>query len=477
MQTKSFGKNLLLVLFSRIVSLLSSIAIGFVLPKMLSVTDYGFYKVFTLYSVYTALLHFGFVDGILLKLSGKEYELLDKLKMRAYTQFFIIFQAIVSLVMLVVGIIFASEDYLFIIFALALNMFFVNITTYYQFVSQAVQRFGDYSVKNLVVSVIKILFVSVLFVLDILNMADVSYRIYLFGLNALDFLMMLWYIVIYSDITFGRRESIRILKKDISLVFKAGIVLTLAYQVSHLILALDRQFVNLLFPTETFAVYSFAYNIVSMVSTLISSASIVLLPMLKSQTNDIVIKSYKISLSTVSIVASSGLLLYFPLALFIRWFLPNYIGSVEYISVVLPAFLFSSVVTVVMFTIDKVLDNNFDFFKDGCIVFFLGLLSNIVAYILFKSPKAISYASLLVMMVWFLISGMRLYNRTKVRISKEFIYLLVISVGFLIIVNLVNNVFIELLLYSIWLALWMILFYKDIIKKIAITLKNKIVYH
>ena len=71
MHKKTFGKNMFFVAFSRGLSLVSNVFIGFLLPKFLSITDYGFYKVFTLYAVYTALLHFGFVDGILLKLSGK----------------------------------------------------------------------------------------------------------------------------------------------------------------------------------------------------------------------------------------------------------------------------------------------------------------------------------------------------------------------------------------------------------------------
>lgn len=162
MKHKSLGKNLIVIVFSRIISLLSGIAVGFILPKVLSITDYGFYKVFTLYAVYTALLHFGFVDGILLKLSGKEYENLDAQKMRSYTRFFIIFELFISIVVLLIGTIIADGEYLFITIMLAVNMVFVNVTTYYQFISQAVQRFGEYSAKNIVISIIKLLFVLVL---------------------------------------------------------------------------------------------------------------------------------------------------------------------------------------------------------------------------------------------------------------------------------------------------------------------------
>jgi O-antigen/teichoic acid export membrane protein len=473
MSNRSFGRNFLVVVFSRIVSLLASVAVGFMLPKILSITDYGFYKVFTLYAVYTALLHFGFVDGILLKLSGKEYKEVDAQRMRTLTRFFVVFELLLSIAILIVGGIIARGEYLFIVIMLALNMVFVNITTYYQFVSQAVQRFGEYSVKNIVISIVKVVFVLVLLTLNICYEAEISYKIYLIGLNILDLLIMVWYIALYHDITFGRGESFRAVKQDIISIFKSGILLTLAYQVSHLILALDRQFVSLLFSTEEFAVYSFAYNIVSMISTMVSAISIVLLPMLKNRSHEVVVQSYRKCLSTVAMISAGSLLCYFPLIFLIKWFLPEYCGSLVYLAIVLPIFLFSSAITVVMFTINKVFEMNFSFFRDGCFILVLGLIFNMIAYWAFRSPQAISCASLCVTMIWFLISGVRLKNKTGVKVNKEFLYLLSITLGFLVITNCFTNIFLGFATYLIWLVFWTIAFHKTEICEVYKTLKEK----
>ena len=441
------------------ISLVSGVAVGFLLPKILSMTDYGFYKVFTLYAVYTALLHFGFVDGILLKISGLEYESLDPLKMRAYTRFIVTLETLIALVMAVGGCLFAHGEYRFVVIMLAVNMVFVNVTTYYQFVSQAVQRFGEYSAKSIVISVVRIIFVLALLVAHVYGEADVSYRVYLIGLNILDLGILLWYVAIYRDITFGKSESWRAVRGDVVSILKTGILLTLAYQVSHLILALDRQFVNLLFPTDVFAVYSFAYNIVSLVSTMVSSVSVVLLPMLKKRAGDVIVGSYRKSLSTVAVVASGGLLCYFPLAIFVAWFLPEYSGSLPYVAIVLPAFLFTSAVTVVMFTIVKVFDMNLAFFKDGCLILVLGLLCNVLAYVAFKTPMAISCASLLTVMVWFLVSGARLKRRTGVGVRREFGYLTVTAAGFILITRLVQSILWGFALYLGWVVLWTVIFH------------------
>ena len=61
-----FLKNTIKVIVSNFALLSSSILVGLILPKILGVEQYGYYKLFMLYNVYGALLHFGFVDGILL---------------------------------------------------------------------------------------------------------------------------------------------------------------------------------------------------------------------------------------------------------------------------------------------------------------------------------------------------------------------------------------------------------------------------
>lgn len=473
MLSKNLSKNLFFVAFSRLVSLVSSVAVGILLPKIFSVTDYGFFKVYTLYAVYTALLHFGFVDGLLLKLAGKNYCELDKKKLRTYTHFFMVFEGIISGAMILLGAILTNGEYLFIVIMLALNMVFVNITTYYQFISQAVQRFGEYSAKSLIVSFAKLIFVCVLFVIYFFNIAEISYRVYLLGLNFLEFFMTLWYVAMYKEITFGKRMPIRTLKQDIFDIFKTGIVLTLAYQVSHLVLAMDRQFVSFLFSTETFAVYSFAYNIVTMISTMISSVSVVLLPMLKNSPKEFIVEYYKKSVITVSIVASCALLCYFPLASFIEWFLPNYYNSLEYIAIVLPAFLFTVVITVVMFTVAKVLDMSFTFFKDSCVVLVLGFITNTFAYICYRSPKAISYASLLVMALWFIIVGVRLGKKVQVNVYKEFIYLVIVSGSFMVVTRLSDSYFWGFFLFAIVLIVWTFIFYfRFLIKYVIRSIKK-----
>ena len=87
----TFTKDLFMVAFSNFVILISSIITGFVVPKILGVVGYGYYKIFTLYLSYSALMHLGYVDGVLLTFAGKEYNELSQEKFRMYTKFFFFF--------------------------------------------------------------------------------------------------------------------------------------------------------------------------------------------------------------------------------------------------------------------------------------------------------------------------------------------------------------------------------------------------
>lgn len=459
MKVSILNKNLVGVIFSRLVSLASSMAVGLLLPKILSVEDYGYLKIFTLYSAYTALLHFGFADGILLKIAGKDYNELDFQVMRTYTRFFSVFECIITGLMLLVGTLFLRGEHLFILVMLALDMLFVNITTYYQFVSQGTQRFAEYSQKSIIVAIAKLIFIGVLFVVFLERKSTVSYRTYLIGLCSLDFLMLIWYVWIYRDITFGKSTGIKEVKNAIINIFKTGIILTIAYQVSHLILALDRQFVSVLYSTEKYAIYSFAYNIVTMISTVISSISVVLLPMLKKAGTKYAVENYKKSLIIVSVLLGFSLLAYFPVQIFIGWFLPEYTQSISYIAIVLPSILFSSGISVVMFTIDKVIDTIDVFFKNSLIILVLGAISNLLAYKFFGTMFSISCASLLIMAVWYLLESNHIRVKSGVSAYKEFIYIVLLISAFLAVAFCIESIVLACIIYGLWLIAVTMIFY------------------
>ena len=67
----SLLKNIIAVAFSNCTNIIAGVVVGFIIPKILSMDDYGYYKTFTLYTTYIGLFNLGLADGIVLKYGDK----------------------------------------------------------------------------------------------------------------------------------------------------------------------------------------------------------------------------------------------------------------------------------------------------------------------------------------------------------------------------------------------------------------------
>lgn len=426
---KQLYHNIMRVMFSRGATLLSNVAVGFLLPRILGVTGYGYMRAFTLYFTYTSLLHFGFADGVLLRFAGKDYQQLDKKDFRTYTVFFALFQLIVAVVLCVSSLFIKDKEYSYIVLMIGADTFFNNMMTYYMFISQATQRFKEFSARSFILAVVKLLLVAALYIADTWGVA-VSYRVYLLALVIVDFLMLVWYVWTYRDITFGEKTPFRQLQKSVADLFKTGVILTIAYQVAHFVFVLDNQFVNVFYDTDTFGIYAFAYSIVTMISTLISSTAAVLLPMLKSIKGDSAMRYYDSALIGVTCVAGLSMLLIYPLDWFIKWFLPQYTESLAFLKIVMPSLMLSACISVVMFTFYKVLDKQKIYLYVGLGALAVGFVSNALAQWIWASPYTISWASVITVMVWYCLSSVLFVKEYHHRPLKNILYILLISAVF-----------------------------------------------
>ena len=430
MNKNKFVKNVVQIITSRGIMLLSEILLGFVVPKILGVTGYGYLKLYSIYTAYAALLHFGFVDGILLKFAGLKYEDLEKKEIRTFSVFFIGLQIVVGIVLGVISICIIPEQYRFIGMMLGVNTFAINLTSYYQYVSQATQRFKELSIRNILVAASKMILVCVLVVIYSSTGNYVSYKRYIILINVIEIFLMLWYVVTYREITIGERYKISECKREISDCFRSGFTLTIAYQVAHLIFILDRQFVSVLYSAEVFAIYSFAYNLVAVCTKIISSLSTVLFPMLKQMKEKEALKYFSDSISMMLIVSGAVLTGYFPIKWFVNWFLPLYTDSLQYLRVIIPALMLSCCISVLMFTYYKVINKNVIYFKVSCVIFCVSMINNFIAYYIWRTPLAISWASTITMFMWFVLAERYFIKEYSVKWKTNLIYVSVIMVIF-----------------------------------------------
>lgn len=415
-------KNIIKVIFGNMTAIISGVFVGFILPKIISVNDYGFYKIFTLYFNYIGVLSLGIIDGIVLKYGKFNYDELDKKAFRSYFAWYALINFFFSVVLFVIAVCTRDIDYKFILLMLCANILPMNYTGYFQQISQITQRFKEYSTVKVIHSAANVLFIVVIFAMYQWGGVDMTYNIYLIGILLINAALSFWYMATYRDIIFGDHNSMRATFKDILGLIKLGMPLLLANLCSTFLISLDRQFVSMLFSTEDYAVYAFAYSMLSLITVATSAVATVLYPVFKRMDEDLLKKNYSNMTAITLVFSFAVIMVYYPLCYFINWFLPLYGYSLLIFRIILPGLVMSTVLTVVMHNYYKVLGLSASFFKKSVIALIVAFSANAVAYLIFKSREAISIASIVSFVIWYLMTELPLKKECNVK-SKNFLFL------------------------------------------------------
>lgn len=455
-------KNIIRVTLSNVTTILSGVLVGFLVPKVLSLAGYGYYKTFTLYVSYLGLFSLGMVDGIVLKYGDKDYHALDRGQFRSFYQWFMLLHMVMAglLVLIAMGV--RNADSRAIIVLLGLNLIAVNAMGYFQQISQITQRFKEYSFRKIVQSAFNVVIVILMYVFYRQG-HEIGYQAYILSTVLVNYLLLAWYLYTYRDIVFGRGAGLKATRGDVLGLMRLGFPLLFANMCSTLLLTIDRQFVSIFFTTEEYAVYAFAYNMLSLVTVATSAISTVLYPMLKRTDADKAAERYPMFVGIVLITVYVIIAAYFPLTLFIRWFLPKYSASLPIFRIILPGIALSSVVTVVMHNYYKIANRNKEYFRKSVVILLLSIAANFAAYWLVGTMESISAASILTVIVWYLYVDGRLKKDCRKKANMNFAYAIVMLIAFYACTG-ISNVYWGCAAYIAVCAVMSLVFYRDLLK-------------
>ncbi len=465
-------KNLFEVALSNLITLLAGVLVGFLLPKIISIDDYGYFKTFTLYCSYIGLFSIGIIDGIVLTYGGKNYDQLDKLIFRSYFSWYVFVHLIIALIILFISLMFLDGDLQFILISICVFMIANNITGYFQQISQITQRYREYSARKIIQSVLNVIILTALFVLY-RNGYEVIYKMYLVLWITINVFLTIWYIYTYRDIVFGKRTAFWQTRSDIKGLIQCGVPLLISNLCATLILTLDRQFVNILFDNHSYAIYAFAYNMLSLVTVATSAISTVLYPTMKRYNEEKLKKNYSYLVAIVLVFVFFTISLYFPLSSFVKWFLPKYNESIRIFRIIFPGLAISTAVTVVMHNYYKVLGYNINYFRKSLIALIISGLANAISYYLFRTTIAISIASILCMVFWYIYVERLLIKDLLCKWKCNMLYML-LMLSFFYVVSSINNAIIGFFIYVLTFMIFTKLMFKDFfnVKALKSMLKN-----
>lgn len=407
----SFGQGLLLI-FGFIQSL--------IIPKYLSTTDYGYWQLFLLYTTYTGILHFGFLDGILVRWAGKDLEALRE-EIPTSFRFILLEQGfIVGILVMIVGLIDIPSKK--IALAVLANASIVNILTFFLFIAQATKRFKLVTAANIGRGLLFIAFILLIFFsgyfsyfsLILATMATGIIIVFLFAFHIRNCLFF------QSNCS---KSLIQYGKENIGI----GIFVLLGNFTAIIFATIDRLIVGYFFPITQFAIYAFAVTMCSLATVFLQAVAQVFFPYLSGSSTETRTKAYGLLKPTLVIFWAAVLAIYFPFSVLIRYYLPHYSNSLPLMAILLCTIGFSGQINILHANFFKVYrKQRAYFFLAGISLIGAGALNLLVASLL-GTLKAIAFTAIISFSIWYLVNEVALRHIVAVPVREIVRFALIIG--------------------------------------------------
>lgn len=400
---KSFGKDVLTYGFGQFALLVFGFIQMLILPKYLSVQEYGYWQLFLLYGSYVGILHFGFIDGILVRWAGKK---LDDIKDEVGLSLkFLLIEEILVIVPLLIVIYFLDVSFSFILVAVLIYAFFTNIVTFFMFTAQAVKKFKLLTIMNIIKA-------SVFLFLILILVLDLGKNRYYYVIAA-QIISLVVALILY--LFYFRGNLVTSTNKDITSLFRygkknvsIGIFVLLGNFSVVLFLTIDRLIVNTHFTISDFAIYAFGLTIAGIIYTFVGAVSQVLFPYLSGMHDESKNQLHTYFRPALILSWAAILPLYFPFTHFIEYYLPRYVSSLPIMQILLGTVGFGALIKILHVNYYKTYGRQKQYFLIAISMLGVAFLLNIGAVMFIGTLKSIAGATLVSFALWYLINEITL---------------------------------------------------------------------
>ena len=344
-------KNLVYSISANLLSLLVSIILVLILPNLLGETAYGYLQLYLFYTTYVGFFHLGWIDGIYLRIGGKEY---GQLEGQLYaTQFIVlmIFELIVGVMIVVFANVFVPDvNRLHVIVLTCICMVIYIAKNYTTYILQATNRIKPYAIVTLIE---KIIFAVIIIAAWVFRLGN--YELIAIG-DILGKLISTMVSLKYcKEILFCRLGNWKRTFQEIWINLSVGCKLLLANVAALLVNGIVRFAIERFWSIEVFGKVSLSMSLSNMLMVFISAISVVVFPMLKRMDEDKLGETYELIRNFLMIILLAALVFYYPAKHILTLFLPTYAESLKYMALMFPVCIFDSKISLLVNTYLKAL--------------------------------------------------------------------------------------------------------------------------
>ena len=430
-ENKKMKKDIMRIFMSNIMKMGVTFVTAFIIPMILSVDDYGYYKLYTFYASYIGLSHFGFCDGIYLRYGGKNLECIDKTEIHKESSTLLTYELFVSFVIVIAGIV--KKD--LIIICLGIVVVPHILFTYFSYIYQAT---GNFSAYTSIINFSTICNLAFNFILVLLKVSD--YKAYIYSNLSYQIVAL-----VFAGVLFAKQGLIHYTGFSLDIFtenIKLGILLLVGNFAYTLFIGIDKWFIKFTMNITDFSFYSFASQMLTVINMFVTPISLTLYSNISRKKN---IK-FEIKVKRLLVV----FLMLIPIAIYaiifiITTFITQYTKAIDIISMLLITQIFLSINMVVFVNLYKAYREQKQYFFR-----LLGALGSALCLDLIVSliePNTVFYA-LATLFSCFIWLGLNLSHYKYMKPSKqEIIYIVSLLLIFEISSIIISNIFINVLIY------------------------------
>ncbi len=432
--TKKFAKNVVFSIIAQIISLAVSFILTLVLPKYIDKSQYAQWQTYALYVGYVGVLHFGLLDGLVLRYSKFDYEELDKTRLRSQFIILLVFTSVITAITMVISltVLGAPNDIIFVL--VGAGIVTKNLVTYSSYMFQITNRINKYVI--------------------LIIAQRLAYGVIVVVLLALKVQDFYWYCVadLCGDVVgivigaffnrglfFGKTVRLKEAFKELKINVAAGIILMMANWSAMLMTGGAKMIIQWRWDELVFADVSFAFSVSNVFLVFVTAISVVLFPSLQRIDPEKLPSMYKSIRNILSPLLFFMMIFYFIGCEILEIWLPKYNDSLIYLGILLPIIIFSSKVSL--------LTNNYlKVYRKEKLMLLVNLISIAVgaclfalcAYV-FDNMTALLASVVFVIMLNSVLSEICVLKTIHVKIIKEFIIEAVMTVAFILCASLLSR--------------------------------------
>jgi len=329
--------NISVSMIAQLVSLAVSFVLGIIVPKFITELDYANWQTYVMYIGFVGILHFGIVDGIVLRYSQYDYDQLDHSLIRSQLRIMLVYISAFAALLAVFAIIFLSGVAQILAILLSVGLVIKNYFWFSSSIFQTTLRIKKYAVMVILQRLAQCAVVIALLLSGVDNFVW-----YCLSEIIGDIVSGIMATVYNKEIVFGKpikmHDALLEARKNISSGFK----LLFANWTAVFILGSAKLAVQLGWDQLVFGKVSFAFSLVNLFLMFVSAVSIVLFPTLKRTEIKELPDLYKRIRSAMTPILFFAMIAYFPFCWILNLWLPAYASSFEFLGILLPIIVFSS---------------------------------------------------------------------------------------------------------------------------------------